>query len=370
MDRAWILYQLRRFDWLSLLAVSALLVIGVLFIYSATYRGEGMPFEPFYRKQIVWGVLGIGALLAIALFDYRKIGPLAWVVYAASLLLLILVLFIGETRSGGTRWLNLFGIAVQPSEFAKIGTLLLLAWLLNRPEVDVREIPGLAIVALIPVIPFVLIFFQPDLGTAAVLVPIALTMVFVAGIALRTLFKLFLCGLLLLPVAWMALADYQRSRIMVFFNPSEQLLDDVWNKVQSEIAVGSGGLTGKGYLAGTQHVLGFLPHKIAPTDFVYSVVAEETGFVGCTLVLALYAALLIGIVRTALLSPDQFGRFLAMGVAAMLFTHVFVNIAMTIGLMPITGLPLPLLSYGGSFTITTLCALGLVQSVHIRRARR
>jgi rod shape determining protein RodA len=166
------------------------------------------------------------------------------------------------------------------------------------------------------------------------------------------------------------LDDYQKERILVFFNPGRDPLGAGWNKIQSEIAVGSGGLTGKGYLKGTQNVLGYLPRTVAPTDFIYSVIAEEMGFLGSSLILALYAAILVAGVRVAWRAPDTFGRLLTMGVVTMLFSHVFVNVAMTIGLMPITGLPLPLISYGGSFMLSTMLALGMVQSVNIRRVRR
>ena len=202
------------------------------------------------------------------------------------------------------------------------------------------------------------------------MIPISLAMMFVAGIPMRSLAILTLLGLMMLPVGWFALGDYQKERIMVFFDPARDPHGAGWNKTQSEIAVGSGGMAGKGVLKGTQNILGFLPRTVAPTDFIFSVVAEELGFMGSALTLCLFGALFSAGIRTSIRAPDRFGALLAVGVVAMLFSHVFVNIAMTIGLMPITGLPLPLISYGGSFMLSTMIAIGIVQSVYIRRLRR
>jgi rod shape determining protein RodA len=222
----------------------------------------------------------------------------------------------------------------------------------------------------IVLVPFALIVKEPDLGTAAMLIPLAGLMMLVAGVPFRFLAFLGLVGVLALPVAWSLLKDYQRNRLLVFLDPDRDPLGVSWTRIQSEIAVGSGGWAGKGFLNGAQNVLGFLPRKIAPTDFIFSVIAEESGFLGCALVLALYGAVLVCVMRAALSARDKLGRLIAVGVGSLLFFHVFVNIAMTIGLMPITGLPLPLISYGGSFMVSTMMGLGLVQSVYVRRYRR
>jgi rod shape determining protein RodA len=348
----------------------ALMAIGVLFIYSACYRGEGLPMESFHVKQVFWGAVGILCFLRLALFDYHRLGDAAWFIYATAIALLVLVLLIGVEHSGATRWLNLFGKDVQPSEFAKIGILISLAWFLSRPGTNPARPVTIVVTGAVSIVPFLLIFIQPDLGTAAVLVPLVFVLLYASGVPLRTLGILVLLGLVLLPLGSLVLQDYQVSRIKVFFDPSHEPFGAGWNKIQSTIAVGSGGLAGKGYLEGTQNVLGYLPSKVAPSDFIYSVIAEETGFIGSTLVLSLYAAVLIGAIRAALVSKDKFGRLLAVGVATLIFSHVFVNISMTIGLLPIAGLPLPLLSYGGSFMVSTMCGLGIVQSVYVRRLRR
>ncbi len=364
-------FWLGRMDHWLLLMVMALMVIGVLFIYSAAWVGDGLPVPGFYRRQMLWGAGGLVGYLTLMRLDYRQIASAAWLLYAIGLALLVLVLFVGEAVHGARRWLNLLGLQVQPAEFAKLSTLLVLARYLAAPGTQMASWKTLLTSGMIVGAPFLLIQAQPDLGTAVVLLPIAGAMIFVAGMPLRRIAFLLCVGALLLPVGWVfALSDYQQERVRVFFDPGRDPLGAGWNKMQSEIAVGSGGLTGKGYLEGTQNVLGFLPRSVAPTDFIYSVIAEETGFVGSAIVLSLYAGVMLAVGRAALVSRDRLGRLIAVGVAALLFCHVAVNIAMTIGLMPITGLPLPLISYGGSFMISTLCALGLVQSVFVRRIRR
>ncbi len=370
MDRTLMVYFLKRLDWWLLAALLVLVVLGVLFVYSASYRGEGIPVNTDYRKQIVWAILGIGVFLIVALIDYHWLGRCSWLLYGCALLLLLLVLVIGETRSGATRWISLPGFDIQPSEIAKLGTLLALARFLSLSSTDSRRLYVVALAGVIAAVPFFLIFIEPDLGTAAVLIPLTACLLFVAGVPLRILCCLGVLGLLALPLGYQVLDDYQQHRIDVFLNIDSDPLVYGWTKQQSLIAVGSGGLTGKGYLAGTQNVLGFLPRSVADNDFIYIVIAEETGFVGAALVLALYAAILLCAFRAALVSRDKLGRLLSVGVATIIFSHVFVNIAMTIGMMPITGLPLPLVSYGGSFMVVTMCGLGIVQSVYVRRAQR
>jgi rod shape determining protein RodA len=357
-------------DWWQMVSMLLLMVVGVLFIYSACFRNDDLPVPGFYKKQILWCAVGLAFFLATVVIDYHQLGENAVWLYAGCLILLVLVLFIGKKVYGAYRWLSFFGVQVQPSELAKLGTIIMLARFLSRPARDMRRFGTTFKAMLIMAGPFLLIVAEPDLGTAAVLIPITLGMLFTAGVPLRILSLILLVGLLMLPVGWQGLNDYQKERIMVFVDPGRDPLDAGWNKIQSEIAVGSGGLTGKGYLKGTQNVLGFLPRTVAPTDFIYSVIAEEMGFVGGATVLGLFMVLLFGCSRAALRARDRFGRLLIMGITTMLFCHVFVNIAMTIGLMPITGLPLPLISYGGSFMVSTMLALGLIQSVYVRRHRR
>jgi len=361
---------LRKMDWIFILAMFGLFTIGLMSIYSASYRTDDEWMTALTRRQAVWMLAGLVCFTATVLIDFRKLVASAWWIYIVCLILLVLVLVMGVKVYGAYRWLNLFGIKVQPSEFAKIGTLLVLTRYVGLPSRDMAEFKTFYTVLLIMAVPFLLVLNQPDLGTALMLVPLALSMLFVGGVPIRYMGILLGVGLLLSPMGWFALDEYQKERIFVFLDPGRDPLGAGWNKIQSEIAVGSGGLGGKGFLMGTQNILGFLPRTVAPTDFIFSVIAEESGFIGSAVLLGLYAVILSCSIRAAIQAVDKTGRLLAAGVATMLFCHLFVNIAMTVGLAPITGLPLPLISYGGSFMICTMTALGLVQSVYVRRMER
>ncbi len=361
---------LARLDWLFVLALIGLMGVGILFIYSASYRNDDEWMTALTRKQFVWALAGFAFFIGVVLMDYRVLAENAWWIYVLCLVLLVLVLFMGVKIYGSTRWLNLFGVQVQPSEFAKIGTLIALARYMSPPSRDMSEFKSLYVVFALMVIPFVLVLRQPDLGTALMLVPVTLSLLFVGGIPIRYLVILGVVSLSLSPLGWFALDEYQQERILVFLDPGRDPLGAGWNKIQSEIAVGSGGLGGKGFLMGTQNILGFLPRTVAPTDFIFSVIAEESGFVGAAFVMGLYAVILSCGIRAAIRARDRLGRLIAAGFTTSLFCHMFVNIAMTVGLAPITGLPLPLISYGGSFMISTMVGLGLVQSVYVRRIDR
>ncbi|MDD4737032.1 MAG: rod shape-determining protein RodA [Kiritimatiellae bacterium] len=359
-----------RLDWWMVLVIMALMGAGIAFIYSACYRHDDLPVSLLYQKQIVWCGVGFGFFLTVLFVDYRRLGENALWLYLVGLVLLLLVLLVGKKVYGAYRWLSFFGIQVQPSEFAKLSTLVALAAYLGRPDRDVRRMETIAVALGIMLVPFLLILKEPDLGTAMVLVPMVFGMLFVAGMPMRILLFLLFLGMLVLPVSWLVLSPYQKDRLMVFVDPDRDPLGAGWNMVQSIIAVGSGGVTGKGFLQGTQNILGFLPRTVAPTDFIYSVIAEETGFVGSMVIMGLYVLLLSFCIRAAGAARDRFGRLLAVGAAIMMCCHVFVNLAMTVGLMPITGLPLPLISYGGSFMVGTMISLGIVQSVYVRRVER
>ena len=369
MNPSQIRYFLRRMDWSMALAIAALLVIGILFIYSAVNRNDDLPVAPFYQKQLVWALVGLGFFLMLVLVDYHRFCDAAWWLYMVGLVLLTLVIIpgVGKKVYGAYRWLSLFGVQVQPSEFGKLATLFVLARFLGQPGRDVKSLHSVFQVLMIIGVPFLLIFKEPDLGTAMMLAPVSFFMMYAAGVPFKYLAGLIGIGVLLMPFAWFGLDDYQKNRILVFFDAGRDPLGAGWNKIQSEIAVGSGGFSGKGYLRGTQNVLGFLPRTVAPTDFIYSVIAEEMGFFGSIGLLAIYSLVLTAGTRAALEARDKTGRLLAVGVTSLLFCHVFVNIAMTIGLLPITGLPLPLISYGGSFMVSTMMGLGIVQSVYVRR---
>lgn len=371
-------------NWVVFLCMALLLTLGVLFIRSATAIRTDQTQFLYLDMLRKWIPAGLALHVLVAKVDYRKWCDWAWGPYLAMLVALVLVMIpgIGTARMGAQRWL--FGF--QPSEFAKFSVIPMLAFLLAGT--NLRNGFGKLVVVLgAAAVPSALIMMQPDLGTAMSLVPTALAMAFVAGCAPRSLLALVLSGLVLVGVFFSAavlpeklppekrervervvdrvMFPHWKKRILVFVYPDRDPLGAGWNKRQSEIAVGSGGRWGKGYLKGRQNILGYLPRAVSSTDFIYSVVAEETGFAGSVVLLGLYIGLLGGIVTTGLLCRDPAGRLVCAGVSALLFTHVFVNVAMTIGKVPITGIPLPLVSYGGSFTLSTMALLGLVQSVAI-----
>ncbi len=395
MHAIWIRIRLlARMNWLLNLTALSLLGIGFLFVYSAAFLRAGTaPRTLLYQQQIRWALLGAFAYFGLALSDYRRFRSVTWWVYIASLILLLAVLLFGIHIGGARRWLSLPGLpgmTFQPSELAKVAVVLVLAQFLGRsgPVGSGSLLAGVATITLPPV---ALIMMQPDIGTAVVLLPVVWGMAFAAGFPLRWVFLpaligllavTFVFGALILPerlgsepetseriAAMTGLREYQRERILVFVYPDRDPLNRGWSKRQSQIAIGSGGITGKGFLQGTQNILGFLPRTVAPTDFIFSVIAEETGFRGAATVLGLFAIMLLSIGRAALRARDKFGRLLCVGTLLMLFVHIYINIGMTIGVMPVTGLPLPMVSYGGSFMVGTMAFLGLVQSVYIRRIR-
>lgn len=387
-DRANNLQLLMRMNWLMLAAVAALITLGIFFINSATYVREDVTAS-LYQKQLLWAVAGLVGYVAAALFDYRRLRDVAWWVYGMALILLVAVLFFGTRIYGARRWLMFLGTGIQPSELGKVAFIVLAACLLSPPAEKYGRMPSMGWLFVLAGVPMLLVLKEPDLGSALVFIPVVMAMLFAAGAPARPMAMLVAGGVAaaLLVLGAVALpeklgmsaehqerffktihmTDYQRDRIEVFLQPGKDPMGTGWNKRQSEIAVGSGGLTGKGFRKGTQNILGFLPRTVAPTDFIFSVIAEETGFAGAMTVVGLYGILALCGLYSAMMARDKMGRLLCVGVITMVFTHAFVNMAMTIGLLPIVGIPLPLVSYGGTFMVITLIALGLVQSVHVRR---
>jgi len=389
----------RRLDRLQIAALCGLMLLGAAFVYSARMASEANTvwYGQSWFRQIVWYVLGIGAAVTVCLVDYRTLARWAYVLYWVSIVPLIAVLIphIGTTHGwGAMRWIDLGFFQFQPSEFAKLAFILAQGHFLSRPVEELREplifAKSLGLMAL----PFLLIMKEPDLGSALVLLPTGLVMLYAAGTPKRFLLQLtggvgvlgsvFLVAVLLAPPNWQffKLEDYQRRRLMVYFGLDyappgaskaerehlrKQQFDDSHNVRQALISVGSGGLTGKGWRQGTQNALGYLPRAVAHNDFIFSVIAEERGFVGSVLVLTLYGTVLFSGIRIAGQARDRLGRLLAVGVGTLLFSHVFINIGMNIRMMPVTGVPLPLLSYGGSSVLGSLIAMGLLQSIYIYR---
>lgn len=391
--------QQSRVDKLQLSAIAGLMLIGVAFVYSATMIGETANALPLYDqlwfRQIVYFVIGIGGAAALCLLDYRTLTRWSFLIYWATIVLLILVLVpgIGSVRFGARRWFDLHVFQLQPSEFAKLAFILAQAHFLSRPPDELR-LPGNFWKSIgLMVLPFVLILKEPDLGSALVLVPTGLAMMFVAGTPKSYLFNLVggvgLLGVLLLadvlfapPHLRIPIQEYQRQRLLVYFGTSfsssdassEQKAKDKLIEMeksyqvrQALIAVGDGGFWGRGWRQGKQTALQFLPPGAAHNDFIFSVIAEEKGFVGSLVVLMLYAVVLFTGIRIAGQARDRLGKMIAVGVVTLIFSHVFINIGMNIRIVPVTGIPLPLLSYGGSSVLGSLVALGLLQNVYMYR---
>jgi rod shape determining protein RodA len=354
-----------NFDWTLLLTVLALAAIGIASLYSAT-SGWETTSTPIYLKQLSW--LGIGLLIALGMccFDYRHLEHMGFNLYLVNLLLLAAVLVVGKTSMGATRWLDFGVFNLQPSEVMKIVIIITLArYFSEHGHLQGHTLRELVRPFALVAVPVVLTMKQPDLGTALLILFIAVVMILFAGIRRSTLTVLGVLGTLAAGGGWFLLRDYQKQRILTFLNPESDPLGSGYHIIQSKIAVGSGGLFGKGYMQGTQSQLSFLPER--HTDFAFSVFAEEWGFVGSFFLLMLYLFLIVWGIYIARCAADRFGTFLAVGVVAMLFWHIVVNLGMVIGLLPVVGVPLPLFSYGGTSMVTTMIGTGLLLNVSMRR---
>ncbi|MCX5715921.1 MAG: rod shape-determining protein RodA [Candidatus Omnitrophica bacterium] len=357
----------KEIDWVVIFLVFALCFIGFFCIYSASYS-KGLDFERgFVFKQLSWLGIALALFILVILVDYQKIIDMGFVLYILGLMFLLLVLFLGQVRLGAQRWFNIGGIAIQPSEFSKLIYIVMMASYLGHTRAGLSKLKGFLMPMLLTGVPFVLILLQPDLGTALVLVPVFFMMLFAAGARLRYLIGIGLCGVLVSPLFWHFLRGYQKKRLLVFLDPNKDPLGAGYTIIQSKIAIGSGGLFGKGWLAGTQNQLNFLPER--HTDFIFSVVGEEWGFFGAVVLISLYFLLLKRAVMIVEKTTDIYGKLLGVGIITMLGFQVFVNIAMTIGMMPVVGIPLPLISYGGSSLWTTIIAVALLLNVGMRRTR-
>ncbi len=386
-----------RIDWLLLLALLGLMLLGAAFIYSATMANESTSPLPWYTqtylKQIIWYVVGLTGAIAITFVDYRILSRWSYVFFWVAIGLLVTVLIFGKTVNGARRWFSLGFFQFQPSEFAKLAFIFALGSFLSRPADELR-FPHIFWKAVgMIALPFVLIMKEPDLGSALVLLPTGTAMLFVAGTPRRFLMRLggtlgilaalFLVDILFAPPGWwqIKLEEYQRHRLLVYFGADFAPMDATpaqmrqaeelqrqksYQVRQALISVGSGGWLGKGWRQG-QQTLGFLPRGAAHNDFIFSVIAKEEGFVGSVMVLTLYSVILFFGIRIASQARDRLGKLLAVGVVTLFFSHVFINIGMNIRIMPVTGVPLPLLSYGGSSVLCSLIAIGLLQNVHTHR---
>jgi len=353
---------LQNVDWMLLVTPTCVVGLSALTLSSVSVgrTGGGVAL-----RQLAWFGLGLIALVVVASLDYRKlvrIGPLFYVVGLAGL---AGVFVLGRTVSGARRWVVIGSMSIQPAEMFKICFVLAVVWLLSSRWAQPLTGAILAVALPLLAIPFVLILKQPDLGTALLLFPVLIALLVAAGMRLKLLGGLGLAGLCALPLAWVVMKDYQRERILVFLDPFRDPQGSAYNVIQAKIAIGSGQLVGKGFAGATQSRLAFLPER--HTDFIFAVFAETWGFIGCLVLLTCYAVLLLRGFDIAASAREPVGRLLALGATALLGGQVLVNVGMVTGLMPVVGVPLPLMSYGGSSMLVSLMALGLLLSVRMRQ---
>ena len=346
--------MIRRVDRLQLVLSAMLAVLGVMTVFSA--RAD-------WQRQIVWVVAGAAIYVAATYFDYRRLRAIAPALYGGMMLMLVAVHLVGHTALGARRWLAVAGFPLEPSELSKlILVIVLAAYLARSNRIGWRSFAGALGLAAAPAC---LVVTQPDLGTTLVLAAVTFGMLFVGGARPAQLGSIITAAVVVLPSLPNLLHGYQRRRLEIFLDPNQDPLGAGYNLLQARIAVGSGGMFGRGWLQGMQGQLGFIPERA--TDFVFATFAEEFGLLGCLVLLTVFGTLLIRVLRSAGLASDRFGELVAGGVFAMILVQVLENVGMNIGLLPIAGIPLPLISYGGSATITTMAGLGLVQSVTVRR---
>lgn len=359
---------------LRILVIAVLIsCIGILSIYSSNYRKEGQLLQDIYKRQIFWVALGLFLFFLVSNLNYRRLWDWTYFLYAFALLLLILVFGLGIIRLGAQRWLRFGWLNFQPSELAKLALVIYLARYFSKSsEEDISSGAhnlGIVRALFIPfafiAVPAAFIVEQPDLGSAILVMLIFIAMLYLTGIKLRYIALLILAGCLLVPVLWSLLKDYQRDRILVFLNPNIDPLGAGYTVIQSKIAIGSGALFGKGWLSGTQSQLRFLPES--HTDFIFATFAEEWGFFGSTVLIFLYYLLIRYGFSIAQGTSERFGKLLATGISVMLGIQICINIAMNMGLAPIVGIPLPLMSYGGSSVFITYIALGILVNINKTR---
>lgn len=353
---------LQNVDWVLLGATVALVALSITTLSSLHVGRAG---GTVVLRQLMWFGVGMVGLVAVASIDYKRMVRAAPVFYLAGLASLVAVFVLGRTVSGARRWILLGPLSVQPSEVFKFCFVLMIAWFLTSRWAQPVSKTTLALVAPLLVVPVVLIIKQPDLGTALLLVPVLVALLVGAGMRLRLLGGLGLAALSAMPLVWFTLKEYQRERILVFLDPFRDPLGSAYNVIQAKIAIGSGQLLGKGMAGATQSQLAFLPER--HTDFIFAVFAETWGFVGCLVLLTCYTLLLLRGFDIAASAREPVGRLVALGVTALFATQVLVNVGMVTGLLPVVGIPLPLMSYGGTSMLISLMALGLLLSVRMRQ---
>ena len=355
----------QNFDWTLMVLVLSICAIGILNIYSAGFTASERQF-PFYLKQIQWIALGLIIMMVIFFIDYRLIMKGAYVIYGISVALLALVYIYGYTMHGSQRWLAFGGFVFQPSEVMKLTIIIALArYFDDHKSNEPYKLKELFVPFLIVIAPFLLILKQPDLGTALIIMIIFVSIIFFVGVNWKSFLIALAGGLILIPIGWLFLKDYQKERLITFFNPENDPLGAGYHIIQSMIAVGSGGFFGKGFLNGSQTQLKFLPEQ--QTDFVFSVFAEEWGFIGGMVLIIMFISLILWGLKIALHARDLVGTIIAFGITALISWEIFINIGMVLGLLPVVGIPLPFLSYGGSAMVSLMAAMGLLMNINVRK---
>jgi rod shape determining protein RodA len=355
-----------NFDWPLFVAVSAIAVIGVTNLYSATSAAR-VELTELYIQQIYWLTFGAGIAVLIVAIDYRHFERFGWVAYGIGVVLLLLVFLLAPEIRGSQRWIRIGPFSLQPSETMKVMLIVALAkYLHNDPKTEGRTLKDLIIPGMILGLPMTLILIQPDLGTALICAFIFGSIMLLTNLKIRSLVTLVTVFILSAPLTWTyLLKDYQRERLTTFLNPEADILDSGWHAHQSMVAIGSGGLWGKGFMQGTQNQHRFLPDQ--HTDFPFPVWAEEQGFWGVTILFSLYIFLILWGLKIASQAKDRFGAVVAVGASAFFFWHTIINLGMVCGMLPVVGVTLPLFSYGGSSVLTSMMSVGLLMNVSLRR---
>lgn len=358
----------KRLDINLIVVILSLNLIGLINLWSASHGPSTQDIASLFISQLAWLVIGWTVFFVFTIIDYAILYRISIFAYILNLMFILYVTFFGKVALGAQRWIDLGFFRYQPSETMKLALIILMARVLSHKTTfgSGMGLKELALPLIVLLVPFGLVMEQPDLGTAMMLAAIGGSMMFFVKIKKRILATIILCGIIALPIAWkFVLHDYQKNRVLTFISPTSDPRGTGYNSIQSKIAVGSGKFFGKGFMKGTQSQLEFLPER--HTDFIYSVLSEEHGFIGSVAIIGLFCFLFMTGIRIAANARDKFGALLVIGVLCYIFWHMTVNIGMVIGMLPIVGVPLPLLSYGGSSMLSTMAGLGLVSSVAYRR---
>jgi rod shape determining protein RodA len=358
------MYKFSKLDWVMTAAVMMLVAFGLAALWSISFEGASFIGANF-QKQIISLVIGLVAMFFLAFYDYRVLNSMSTRMYFALLILLVMVIFWGTTVRGTTGWIGIGTLRFQPVEIAKVILVIFLASFLSKKKNQLSIVVRTIVSIILIFLPIFLILRQPDFGSATIILGVWIIMLLVSGINKKNLFILFAIGALALTPGWFMLKGYQKDRLVNFVSPERDPRGSGYNVIQSIVAVGSGGLTGKGLGHGSQSQLNFLPEK--HTDFIFAVISEELGFFGAAIIFFLFGVIFYRMRQIAMSAKDNFGYLLSVGIMAMIFMQFLVNIGMNIGMMPATGVPLPFLSYGGSSLVSILASIGIMQSVYLRR---